>query len=75
MRGPELHEAGKRLALEFEQRYMDLDGRLDRLHGRLDDLQELLHGLLNAMESVAATEGSERLAGALAHLRRRHKVP
>lgn len=75
IRGPQLQEAGRKLALEVEARYMDLDGRLDRLHKRLDDLQDLVHGLLNAMESVAATEGSERLSGALAHLRRRHRVP
>lgn len=75
MRGPELHEAGKKLALEFEGRYMDLDARLDRLHGRLDDLQQLTESLLLLLETVAAQEGSERLSAGLLHLRRRHKLP
>lgn len=75
MRGPELAEAGKRLALEFEGRYMDLDARLDRLHGRLDELEALTHSLLVLLEAVAAQEGAERLSKGLLHLRRRHKLP
>lgn len=60
IRGPQLREAGQRLALELEQRYMDLDGRLDRLEARMDRLSEKLDAMGQILARAALRAQDDR---------------